>query len=199
MAKRTGGKTDMQIVGVAWLLACAMCAPALAMGAEAGRGRALYDTACNRCHDTSVHARRARKAKSFPAIRAQVVRWSTELGAGWSREEIDDVTVYLNGRYYFFECPQLLCRVGPTASDIGRRSDIGSGSSEVAGWPGIALAGGVLCARSRSADIGLSGLGQRRETAIGSKREAGPMTMVRMQEPARTSDAVPTDVLHCIP
>jgi len=163
MAKRTGGKTDMRTEGMAWLLACAMCAPALTMGADAGRGRALYETACNRCHDTSVHARRARKARSFPAIRAQVVRWSTEIGAGWSREEIDDVTVYLNGRYYFFDCPQRLCRVGPTASDIGRRSDDGSGLSEVERWPGITRAGGVFIAGSRSADIRVSGLRQRSE------------------------------------
>jgi len=127
----------MRFVGLAWLMMCALGTPALTLGADAGRGRALYETACNRCHDTSVHTREARKAKSISAIRASVKRWSEELGVGWSGDEIDDVTIYLNERYYFFDCPKRLCRLGPTAREVGRRATDVSELSELERWPGI--------------------------------------------------------------
>ena len=134
----------MRIAGLAWLMVCALAAPALALGADDGRGRALYETACDRCHDTSVHQREVRKAKSISAIRAEVERWSKDLGVGWSGEEIDDVTVYLNKRYYFFDCPKRLCRVGPTARNIRRRSLDISVFSESNRRSGVALPGGVF-------------------------------------------------------
>lgn len=81
-----------------------------AMAADAGRGGILYETRCNACHERSVHNRDARKAKSFDALRAQVLRWSAEAGGAWTAEETDDVTLYLNQRYYRFPCPQRLCR-----------------------------------------------------------------------------------------
>ncbi len=77
--------------------------------ADAGRGWTLYEARCNLCHTASVHARNPRLAQDFDGIRKQVRRWSGETGAGWSREEIDDVTVYLNRRYYRFDCPAALC------------------------------------------------------------------------------------------
>ena len=64
------------------------------------RGRALYETRCIACHDRSVHRRESRKAADFPALRAQVSRWSETAGGEWKAEEIDAVTVYLNDRYY---------------------------------------------------------------------------------------------------
>ena len=38
-------------------------------------------------------------------------RWSGNLSLQWAAEEIDDVTVYLNGRYYRFACPPAACKV----------------------------------------------------------------------------------------
>jgi mono/diheme cytochrome c family protein len=70
----------------------------------------LYETRCNACHASSVHQRKARKAKSFDGLRAQVLRWSAEVGGSWSGDEIDDVTLYLNQRYYRFGCPQSVCK-----------------------------------------------------------------------------------------
>jgi mono/diheme cytochrome c family protein len=84
-----------------------LCAPA---AANAERGGLLYETRCNACHASSVHQRNARKAKSFDGLRAQVLRWSAEVGGGWSGDEIDDVTLYLNQRYYRFPCPQSVCK-----------------------------------------------------------------------------------------
>ena len=77
---------------------------------DAERGNVLYETRCNACHASSVHNREARKAKSFAALRAQVLRWSAQAGGAWSAGEIDDVTLYLNRRYYRFPCPLDLCK-----------------------------------------------------------------------------------------
>ena len=77
--------------------------------ADAERGKILYETRCSACHASSVYKRDARKAKSFDGLRAQVLRWSVETGGSWSADEIDDVTLYLNQRFYRFPCPLTLC------------------------------------------------------------------------------------------
>lgn len=97
----------MDTKAIITVLALAATAPAPA--ADPDRGRMLYETRCDVCHDSGVHLRAARKAGSFEAIRAQVRRWDRELGASWSREEIDDVSVYLNDRFYLFPCPENVC------------------------------------------------------------------------------------------
>ncbi|MFH1602509.1 MAG: hypothetical protein ABIH03_01215, partial [Pseudomonadota bacterium] len=61
--------------------------------ADVERGGRLYETRCNACHTTSVHNRSARKAKSFDRLRAQVERWSGEVGGDWTAAEVDDITV----------------------------------------------------------------------------------------------------------
>ena len=78
--------------------------------ADAERGRILYETRCSACHATSVHNRSARKAKSFDGVRTQVLRWSAEAGGNWTADEIDDVTQYLDRRYYSFPCPLSVCK-----------------------------------------------------------------------------------------
>jgi mono/diheme cytochrome c family protein len=79
-------------------------------GADAARGKLLYETRCSACHESSVHVRKARKATSFSALRAQVLRWSAEVGGTWSADEIDDVALYLNQRFYRLPCPQSVCK-----------------------------------------------------------------------------------------
>ena len=114
----------MQFSRFAWALGCAMCIlcgfPS-AQGADAERGRALYEARCDRCHGVSIHVREARKATSFQEVRAQVARWNTELGGAWSGDEIDDVTVYLNSRFYSYSCPENVCRKGQAGSETGRK------------------------------------------------------------------------------
>jgi hypothetical protein len=105
---------------LALALACVTCALASAHGADAERGRALYEARCDLCHGTSVHVREARGATSFEGIRTQVARWNAELGGAWSADEINDVTMYLNDRYYFFPCPESACRSGHATSETGR-------------------------------------------------------------------------------
>lgn len=95
------------------LLACLWAAPwggaAFAQGADAERGRALYEARCNDCHDRSVHRRAPRAARTFAEVRSFVARWDRELGALWRSDEIDAVTRYLNERFYGYPCPASVC------------------------------------------------------------------------------------------
>lgn len=105
----------MRIVNWFWVLGCLLCVAAPVRGADAARGRLLYEARCTACHDTSVHQRSSRKATTLAGLRMQVVRWNAELGSGWSADEIDDVTSFLNERYYAFPCSESVCRGGQVA------------------------------------------------------------------------------------
>ena len=83
-----------------------------ASAAHPARGRALYESRCDACHTTGVHVRESRKATDFAGIRMQVERWNTQLGGAWARDDIDDVAVYLNDRFYQYPCPDTVCRSG---------------------------------------------------------------------------------------
>lgn len=93
------------------LLALACALPLAASAADAERGRSLYETRCDGCHAESVHGRAKREASGFESLRGWVRRWSGNLGLKWKDEEIDDVAVYLNGRFYRFACPPSACKV----------------------------------------------------------------------------------------
>lgn len=90
----------------------------VAAAADAARGGLLYETRCSACHARNVHQRSARAATSFDGVRAQVMRWSKEVGGNWTAEEIDDVTLYLNRRYYGFPCPPGMCK--PNQASLAR-------------------------------------------------------------------------------
>lgn len=66
------------------------------------RGKLIYETRCIGCHAESVHSRNPRSATSCDEVRAAVLRWSRQTGLRWSDEEIEDVTLHLNERYYCF-------------------------------------------------------------------------------------------------
>lgn len=92
------------------LLLCLAGLTSAHAAADAERGKTLYETRCGACHATSVHNRSVRSARSFDALRVQVLRWSAEAGGSWTAEEIDDVALYLNQRYYRFPCPPGKCK-----------------------------------------------------------------------------------------
>jgi mono/diheme cytochrome c family protein len=103
---------------LAALFALALAGLPQARADDAAQGKALYETRCTGCHESSVHQRRARKAKSYAGVRAQVARWSEQTGGPWSSEEIDSVSFYLNQRYYHFPCPQSLCKADTISLQI---------------------------------------------------------------------------------
>ena len=97
-------------LAAAALAIAGIAAPGVEAG-DAARGRALYESHCSSCHSESVHGREKREARDFEAVRAWVARWNTSLTLRWGEEEIEDVTLYLNGAYYRFACPPSVCRV----------------------------------------------------------------------------------------
>jgi cytochrome c5 len=66
------------------------------------RGQQLYENHCLACHESGVHIRNRRNARSLPDLRARVGQWAVNLKLNWQREDIDDVTGYLNDRFYQF-------------------------------------------------------------------------------------------------
>lgn len=66
------------------------------------RGEMLYTNHCLSCHESLVHIREKRHAKNLDAVRDSVMRWSQQLELNWSADEIEDVVLYLNMRYYHY-------------------------------------------------------------------------------------------------
>ncbi len=91
-----------------------------ALAADAARGRQLYETGCIGCHEVSVHSRAKRIATDCRALRAQVERWARQQGTAWTSDEVEDVVLWLNGRYYGFPVENGRC-TAPLASLRGPR------------------------------------------------------------------------------
>jgi mono/diheme cytochrome c family protein len=83
----------------------------VASAADADRGKLLYEARCDSCHDQSVHSRGRKAATNFEEVRKYVQRWNINLGGAWGEDEITDVAIYLNGKYYSYKCPETVCRV----------------------------------------------------------------------------------------
>ena len=71
--------------------------------ADGERGQLLYENHCTICHTSVVHVREKRKAASREDLLAWVRRWQQQLDLKWGNTEIEDVTEYLNERYYGFK------------------------------------------------------------------------------------------------
>ena len=66
------------------------------------RGKALYENHCTSCHDARVHTRDSRRVQNRGDLQLYVSTWSYHAQLGWSREEIIEVTDYLDRVYYRF-------------------------------------------------------------------------------------------------
>ena len=102
------GMTIGRIVLFASLLGATAAAGVLLSGerslaADASRGQLLYENHCMVCHTSVVHVRDRRKAKTREDIQSWIRRWQAELGLSWGPNEIDDVTEFLNDRFYRLE------------------------------------------------------------------------------------------------
>ena len=70
--------------------------------ADSERGRLLYENHCQVCHESIVHIREQRKAKTPADLRATIGRWAAERKMTWGADELADVYRFLNNRYYKF-------------------------------------------------------------------------------------------------
>ena len=92
-------------------------------GAQPTRGELLYSTHCIACHTTQVHWREQTLAKDWASLTQQVDRWAKNTGLSWSREEIVDVSRYLNTLYYHFEVTTLTERREFAPAERSARAD----------------------------------------------------------------------------
>jgi hypothetical protein len=53
------------------------------------RGRMLYENHCGRCHESTVHIREDRRARTLGEVAYQVKRWQKVLSLDWNEDDID--------------------------------------------------------------------------------------------------------------
>ena len=93
----------LKLAGVAATLVGVLALVAVLHAVEFDRGQALYENHCATCHDPQAHVLGKMRHVTTPAdLRARVAAWSVHSGLNWSAEDIDDVTDYLNRRFYRF-------------------------------------------------------------------------------------------------
>jgi mono/diheme cytochrome c family protein len=87
-----------------WAIALLLLSPA-ALGQDAARGRALYETHCGGCHYERVHQRPPERSlvKSAAALRLEVARRAGQVKRPFSIEDLDDIAEYLNRSHYKLE------------------------------------------------------------------------------------------------
>jgi hypothetical protein len=57
---------------------------------------------CLSCHNTTLYVSPQRKIKSLPELRDEVARWGDHYNPALSKQDVDDVTAYLNEKFYNF-------------------------------------------------------------------------------------------------
>ena len=70
---------------------------------ELPRGKMLYENHCKECHESNVHIRKNRRARSTADIIYWITRWSTHLKLNWNTDDINEVEHYLEETYYKFD------------------------------------------------------------------------------------------------
>jgi mono/diheme cytochrome c family protein len=94
---------------IPWLTLALLGALQPAAAADMQRGRLLYETHCLQCHTEGISQREKPIAGTYAQVQAQVERWYRNIGLTWRPEEVDDVTRYLNDRFYRYPCTGSEC------------------------------------------------------------------------------------------
>jgi hypothetical protein len=87
-----------------WFFAVAAALPyaAASFGADAARGRALYENHCQNCHTPKIHSRTNKLPMTKHEVRLIVDDWRRQVNLPWTPEEVEDVVEYLNVTRYKF-------------------------------------------------------------------------------------------------
>lgn len=70
---------------------------------NAKNGAKLHAKHCTACHKNEVYTRKVKIVKSLAGLSGRVKACSGQVGANFSREQIQDVTKYLNSSFYKFK------------------------------------------------------------------------------------------------
>ena len=66
------------------------------------RGQLLYETHCIACHESGLHIRERRKAKTIADVNQSVARWVNYQKLGWGYDDTQQVADYLNQHFYHY-------------------------------------------------------------------------------------------------
>ena len=66
------------------------------------RGAMLYENHCIECHTRQIHWREKKMVTDWNSLITQVDRWQDISGLKWSKTDIEEVSCYLNGKYYHY-------------------------------------------------------------------------------------------------
>lgn len=101
---RVFGRTAGRGAATRGLVAAAVLFAAGHAAAQSGptpdAGRLLYDNHCVECHESGVHIRARRKARSLADIDGWVRRWAAYLELDWTEEQFGLVRDWINVTYY---------------------------------------------------------------------------------------------------
>ena len=75
--------------------------PAHALTGDSMRGEKLH-AKCLDCHGTGLYAPDKRKIVSLKALRKDVKRWGTYYAPALTDQEVEDITTWLNEKFYKF-------------------------------------------------------------------------------------------------
>jgi hypothetical protein len=88
------------------LLAIALaCAALPAWAQDAARGKALYETHCLGCHYERIHKRDPARSlvRTLAQLRLEVDNRAALTGRPFTRDDLDDISDYLNRSHYRLE------------------------------------------------------------------------------------------------
>lgn len=80
----------------------AIAAAPAAVKVEPSRGELLYTTYCVACHTEQVHWRDKKLVANWKSLVAEVDRWQANGKLEWSRNDIEQVSRYLNAIHYHY-------------------------------------------------------------------------------------------------
>jgi len=69
---------------------------------DTSRGSMLYDDHCMQCHTQQIHWREKKIVTDWESLITQVDRWQHTAKLGWRQDDVRDVSLYLNEKYYHF-------------------------------------------------------------------------------------------------
>lgn len=86
---------------VALLAAALSVAPLAHAAGNADKGARLHN-ACLQCHGTDIYVPPKSKLKSLKSLLKEVARWADYYNPKFSKQEMEDLTAYLNRDFYKF-------------------------------------------------------------------------------------------------
>ncbi len=85
------------------LIALSINAQAAAPAADAVQGKKVHDAYCTSCHTNSVYTRKDRQVTNMNALMQKVNVCGHQIDVSLSKEQISNLTKYLNDTYYKFK------------------------------------------------------------------------------------------------